>query len=93
MQCIQPNFLSTGQVYPMLLSSVPHGTFDRKSTLFKVIVIFFVKGIVFMIWHDIVHIALLYCVTNFELVWTGIKVAVVENAKKCRMYPTLTYYI
>jgi len=24
MQCMQPNFLLTGQVYPMLISSVPH---------------------------------------------------------------------
>jgi len=24
MQCMQPNFLLTGQVYPMLMSSVPH---------------------------------------------------------------------
>jgi len=31
---------------------------------------FFLKGVVFMFWHDIVYIELLYCVTNFELVWT-----------------------
>jgi len=37
---------------------------------------------VFMFWHDIVYKELLYCVTNFELVWTCNKVAVVENAKK-----------
>jgi len=62
----------TGQVYPMLMSSVPHawGTFDRKSTLFELIVKFFLKGVVSMFWHDIVYIELLYCVTNFELVWT-----------------------
>jgi len=44
MQCMEPpNLLLTGQVYPMLMSSVPHtwGTFDRKSTLFKLIVKFF----------------------------------------------------
>jgi len=36
-QCTQPNFLLTGQVYPMLMSSVPHGwgTLDRKNALFK----------------------------------------------------------
>ena len=62
----------TGQVYPMLMSSVPRarGTLDRKSTLFKLIVKFFLKGVVFMFWHDIVYIELLYCATNFELVWT-----------------------
>jgi len=43
MQCMEPNFLLTGQVYPMLMSSVPQawGTFDRKSTLFKLVVKFF----------------------------------------------------
>ena len=45
------------------------GTLDRKSTLLKLIVKFFLKGVVFMFWHDIVYIELLYCVTNFELVW------------------------
>jgi len=62
----------TGQVNPVLMSSVPHGwgTLDRKSTLFKWIVNFFLKGVVFMFWHDNVYIELLYCVTNFELVWT-----------------------
>jgi len=44
------------------------GTFDRKSTLFKLIVNFFLKGVVFMFWHDSVYIELLCCVTNFELV-------------------------
>jgi len=62
----------TGQVYPMLMSSVPQAwsTLDRKSTLLKLIVKFFLKGVVFMFWHDIVCIDLLYCVTNFKLVWT-----------------------
>jgi len=46
------------------------GTLDRKSTFFKLIVNFFLKGVVFMFWHAIVYIELLYCVTNFELVWT-----------------------
>ena len=74
------------------MSSVPQafGTLDRKSTLFKLIAKFFLKRVVFMFWYDIVFIELLYCVTNFELVWTWIKVAVVENAKKCRLHPT--YY-
>ena len=56
----------------MLMSSVPHawGTLDRKSTLFKLIVKFFLTGVVFMFWHDIAYIELLYCVTNFELVLT-----------------------
>jgi len=56
----------------MLMSSVPHtwGTLDRRSTLFKLIVKFFLNSVVFMFWHDIVDIELLYCVTNFELVWT-----------------------
>jgi len=69
MQCMQPNFFLTGQVYPMLMSSVPRawGTFDRKRTLFKLIVKFFLKGVVVMFWHDIVYMELLYCVTNFEL--------------------------
>jgi len=69
MQCMQANF--DRSVYPMLMSSVPQAwsTIDRKSTLFKLIANFF-KGVVFMFWHDIVYIELLYCVTNFELVWT-----------------------
>jgi len=77
----------------MLMSSVPHawGTLDRKSTFFKLIAKFFLKGVVFICWHDIVYIELLYCVTNFELVWTWNKVAVVENAKKCWLYPTFPY--
>jgi len=56
----------------MFMSSVPQGwgTLDRKSTLFKLIAKFFLKGVVFMFWHDIVYIDLLYCVTNFEFVWT-----------------------
>jgi len=80
MQCMHPNVL-TCQVYPMLISS----------TLFKLIVRFFLKGVIFMLWHDTVYIELLYCVTNFELVWTGSKVAVVENAKMCLLYPTFPY--
>jgi len=53
MKCMQPNFLLTGQVYPMLMSSVHQswGTFDRKSTkvpFLKLIVNFFLKGIVFI---------------------------------------------
>jgi len=72
MQCTQPNFSLTGQVYPLLMSSVPHawGTLDRKSTLFKLIVKCFLKGVFSMFSHDIVYIELLHCVTNFELVWT-----------------------
>jgi len=56
----------------MLMSIVHHawGTLDRKSTLFKLIVKFFLKGVVFIFWNDIAYIELLYCVTNFELVWT-----------------------
>jgi len=67
MECMQPNFLLTDQVYPM-----PHawGTLDRKITLFKLIVKFFLKGVVFTFWHDIVYTELLYYVTKFELVWT-----------------------
>jgi len=60
----------------------------QKSPLFKLIVKFFLKGVVFMFWHDIVYIELLYCVTNFQLVWTWNKVVVVENAKKCRQNST-----
>ena len=86
MQCMQHNFLLTGQVYPMLMS------LDRKNTFYKFIVKFFLNGVVFMFWHDIVYIELLYCVTNFELVWTSNKVAVVENAKKCRLYPTFPHF-
>ena len=41
-----------------------------------------------MFWHDIVCMELLYCVANFEVVWTWNKVAVVENAKKWRLYLT-----
>jgi len=33
----------------------------------KLIVNFFLKGVAFMFWHDIVYIEFLYCVTNFEV--------------------------
>ena len=45
-------------------SGVPHahvecvpcmGTLDSKSTFFELIVKFFLKGVVFMFWHDIVY--------------------------------------
>jgi len=70
---MQPNFFLAGQVYPTLMSSVPRawGTLDRKSTLMKLIKNFFLKVVVLMFWHDIVYIELLYCVTNFEIVWTS----------------------
>jgi len=82
MQCMQPNFLLTGQVYPMLMSSVPHalGNTRQKKCPFQIDCKIFLKGVGFMFRHDIVYIELLYCVTNFEVVWTWIKVAVVENA-------------
>ena len=93
MQCMQHNFILTGQVYPMLMSSVLQawGTLDWKRTLFKLIVKCFVKSVVFMLWHDVVYIELLYYVTNFKLVWTWNKVAVVENAKKLSIVPTFPY--
>jgi len=52
---------------PMLMSSVLQawGTLDRKSALLKLIAKFFLKGVVFMFWHDTVYIELLSCVTNF----------------------------
>jgi len=54
------------------LGKFPHawGTLHSKSTLLRLIAILFLKGIVFMLRYDIVYIELLYCVTNFELVWT-----------------------
>jgi len=57
---------------PLLMSGVPHacGTPDRKSTLFKLVVNFFLKGVVFMFWHDIVYIELVYCVTTSKHVLT-----------------------
>jgi len=70
----------TGQVYPMLIS-----------TLYKLIAKFVLKDVVFMFWHDIVYVELLYCVTNFELVCSWNKAAVVENEKKCRLYPSVPY--
>jgi len=43
----------------------------QKKYLFKILMVkVFLEGVVFMFWHDIVYIDLLYCVTNFELVWT-----------------------
>ena len=77
-------------------SGVPHAhvecahawdTLDRKSTLFKLIATFSLKGVVFMFWHDIVHIELLYCVTNFQVVWIWNKVSVVENVKSVDCTP------
>jgi len=52
MQWLQPNFLLNGQVYPMLMSSVSQAwsTFDRKGTLFKLVVKFCLKGVVFMVF-------------------------------------------
>ena len=51
---------------------------------------FFLKGVVFLFWHDIVYIDLLYYVTNFELVCTWNKVAVIENAKSVDCTPPFT---
>jgi len=65
-QCMQSKFLLNDQVCPMLMVSVPHS----RGIFFKLIVNFSLKGVVFMFWNDIVYIKLLYCVTNFEVVWT-----------------------
>jgi len=82
-------------------SGVPHahvkcapcmGYTRQKKYPFQLIVEFFLKGVVFIFWHDIAHIELLYCVTNFELVWTWNKVAVFENANKFRLHPTVLYH-
>ena len=69
-----------------------HGAHStEKNTRLKSIVKIFLKGVVFMLWYDILDIELLYCMTNFELVWTWNKVAVVENAKKYLLYSTFPY--
>ena len=88
-----PTFSLTGQVRPMLMSSVLHArsTLDRKAPFLNWLQNFFKRGVIFMFWHDIVYRELLYCVTNFELVCTWNKVAVIENAKACRVYPTFPY--
>ena len=71
MQCIQPNFFDRSGVPHTLVECAPcMGILDRKNTLLKSIIKFFLKGVVFMLWYDILDIELLYCVTNFELVWT-----------------------
>jgi len=59
-------------VYPMLMSSVPPvmGHTRQKKYPFWIECNIFSEGRLFMFWHDIVYIELLYCVTNFELVWT-----------------------
>jgi len=91
-QCMQPNlFYRSGVPHAHVECASLMGHTRQKSSLLKLIVKFFLKGVVVMFWHDIVYIELLYCVTNFELVWTWNKVAVVENAKTCRLYPTLPY--
>jgi len=54
---------------------------------------FLLQGIVFMFWHNVAYIELLYCVTNFELVWTWVKAAVVRNAKKRRLCPNFPYML
>jgi len=68
MKCMQPNFIlssvSTVECAPCM------GHTRQKKYPFKLIVKFFMKGVVFMFWHGIVYIELLYCVINFELVWT-----------------------
>jgi len=53
-------------------SGVPHA-YVRKSTLFELIVKFFLKSVVFMFWHDSVYMELLYYVTNFEVFGLEIK--------------------
>jgi len=56
----------------MLMPSVPKtwGKFDGKSTLIKLIVKFFLKGVALMFWLGIVYVELVHCVTNCELAWT-----------------------
>jgi len=80
-------------------SGVPHAHVEcapcmgrgltEKVPLFELLVKFFLKGVVFIFLHDIVYIELLYCMTNFELVCTWNKVAVVGNAKKVSTVPHL----
>ena len=69
-----------------------HGVHSTEKVPFSIDCRIFSKGVVFIFWHHIAHIELLYCVTNFELVWTWNKVAVFEDAKKSRLYPTLPYH-
>ena len=93
MQCMQFDFLLTGQVYPMLMSSAPHAWAYsiEKVPFLNWLYNFFLKGVVFLSWHDIVHIELLYSVTKSKFDWTCIKVAAVKNAKMRLPYPTFPY--
>ena len=94
MQCMQPNFLLTGQVYPM------HGAHSTEKVPFLNwlqnffwLSLFSCFGMKTTTWkQDIVDMELLYCVINFELVWAWNKVAAVEKAKTCRLYPTSPNY-
>jgi len=54
---------------------------------FKIGYKFFSEGVVLIFWHTIVHKELLYCMTKVELVWTRIKVAVVEMQKSINYTP------
>jgi len=63
--------LFNSQVYPCSNQVCPrHEVHSTEKVPFLMIGNFFLKGVVFMFWHDIVHIELLYCATKFEPVWT-----------------------
>jgi len=52
--CTPPSPICTFHLFDR--SDVPHAwnALDRKSTFFKLIVKFFLKGVIFMFWHDTV---------------------------------------
>jgi len=43
------------------------GHIRQKTCPFQIGCKIFLKGVVFMFWHDILYMELLYCVTKFEL--------------------------
>jgi len=46
-----------------------HVHIRQKSIIIKLVMKSFLQDVVLLLWHDIVYIELLHCVTNFKLVW------------------------
>ena len=86
MQCMQHNFLLTGQVYPTLMST------RQKKYLLQIDCKIFSQWRCFHVltWYCVYRVALL-C-DKFWACLTWNKVAVVENAKMCRLYPTFPLF-
>ena len=89
MQCMQPNFLLTGQMYPMLTSSVPQawGTLGRKVVFLNWLYIFS-EGCCF-------YVLAWYCVCTVSLLcnkfWACLDLKYSSSGWKCMKVSTVPH--